>query len=119
MQRRKSQRHVNAARARWRAAEMRADAEREAGIPDREPIIDARQPVDLDLRTWGGPHLRIEPRLGYVSGRAIDVQTGKPVDCAALKTLLHRIADRLPRMMAVRELPERITQRDEADATAC
>lgn len=54
MQRRKSQRHVNAARARWRAAEMRAEAEREEGIPDREPIIDARQPFEMDLRTWGG-----------------------------------------------------------------
>lgn len=102
MQRRKSQRHVNAARARWRAAELRADAEREADIPDREPIIDARQQIDLDLRTWCGPHLRIEPRMGYVSGRAIDMQTGTAIDCAALKTLLHRIADRLPRMTSLR-----------------
>ena len=34
MQRRKSLRHVNAANARWCRAEARAQAERDAGIPD-------------------------------------------------------------------------------------
>jgi hypothetical protein len=100
MQKRKSQRHANAARARWRAAEHRAQAEREDGIPDRPLLDDARQPIDLDLRTWGGPRLRIVPRAGYIAGRQIDADSGAVTDCAALKTLLHRIADKLPRMRA-------------------
>jgi hypothetical protein len=50
MQRRKSKRHQLAARARWRNAEARAQAERDAGIPDREPATDYRQPCTIDLR---------------------------------------------------------------------
>ena len=84
------------ANARWRAAEARAQVEREAGIPDRPGLVDMRQPFDLDLRTWGGPALHIEPRLGYIAARSRDLETGA-VDCAALKTLLHRLADSLPR----------------------
>jgi hypothetical protein len=98
MQRRKSLRHQRAANSRWR--EVKAQAERDAGIPDREPATDLRQPIDLDLRTWGGPHLRIVPRLGYIAGRAVDAATGEVKDRAALKTLLHRIADQLPRTAA-------------------
>lgn len=98
----KSQRHVNAARARWRAAEMRAEAEREAGIPDREPIPDNRRAIDLDLSTWGGSQLVIEPRLGYVGARAVDKATGQVVASAAIKALLHSIADQLPRRLSTR-----------------
>ena len=89
------------ARCRWRAAELRAQAERDAGIPDREPYFDARQPIDLDLRSYGGPWLHIEPRIGYVSVRVLD-ETGAVVQCAALKTALHRIADALPRTLSAR-----------------
>lgn len=96
MQRRKSDRHVRAANARWRAAVDRAEAERDAGIPDREPDADMRQPISLDLSSYGGQRLRIEPRRGYIACRAIDEATGEVADCAALKTLLHRIADKLP-----------------------
>lgn len=32
---------------------------------------DARQPITIDLSSYGGPCLRIEPRLGYISVRAI------------------------------------------------
>ncbi len=95
MQRRKSIRHVRAANARWRAAEARAQAERDAGIPDRPALVDRRQPIDLDLTSWGGPRLHIEPRLGYIAARA--VADDGSVQVAALKTLLHRIADGLPR----------------------
>jgi hypothetical protein len=83
------------ANARWRAAEARAQAERDAGTPDRPMLTDMRRPFDLDLTTWGGPRLHIEPRIGYIAARAID-QTGA-VQVAALKTLLHRLADSLPR----------------------
>lgn len=48
MQRRKSLRHVNAAKVRWRKAEQRAQAERDAGIPDVP--LDLREPITLDLR---------------------------------------------------------------------
>jgi hypothetical protein len=101
MQRRKSPRHQRAARARWRAAEQRADSERDEGLPDREPLTDARQPIELDLRSYGGRRLRIEPRLGYIACRVID-DTGAVVACAALKTALHMIADGLPRTLGER-----------------
>jgi hypothetical protein len=105
MQRRKSARHVNAARARWRMAEARAAAEREDGIPDDPLPVDARQPFDLDLRTWGGPWLRIEPRAGYIAARAIDAASGAVLTCCALKTLLHNVADRMPRTASCRSTP--------------
>ena len=100
MQRRKSQRHVRAAAARWRAAQDRAEAERAAGIEDLPMPTDARQPLDLDLRSWGGPLVRIEPRAGYIAGRAIDVEAGQLIECAALKTLLRTIARKLPRTLS-------------------
>lgn len=104
MQRRKSKRHQIAARARWRAAEALAEAERDSGIHDREPAQDFRQPFDLLLRSAGYKDLRIEPRIGYVAWRAVDVDTGDVVDCAALKTLLRNVAERLPRMLGARNL---------------
>ena len=102
MQRRKSARHVKAANARWRMD--RADSERAAGIPDRLPMSDCRQPLVLDLTSYGGKRLRIEPRLGYVACRVIDDESGAVVQCAALKTALHSIADSLPRTLGVRNL---------------
>lgn len=101
MQRPKSARHVKAAQAKWRAAEARAQAERDAGIPDREDVPDLRQPFPLDLRSAGGELWHIEPRLGYVSWRALN-QAGEVKHCAALKTLLTRIAAKLPRMVSAR-----------------
>lgn len=100
MQRRKSRRHQIAAMARWRAARWHADYEREAGIPDRPAPTDCRDTITLDLRSYGGRLYRIEPRLGYIACRATD-DSGQ-VECAALKTLLHRIADSLPRTMGAR-----------------
>ena len=63
---------------------------------------DSRQPFDLDLRQAGGRNLHIEPRLGYVAWRAVDADSGVVLYCAALKELLHQIADDLPRMLAAR-----------------
>lgn len=51
----------------------------------------------LDLTSYGGRRLRIEPRIGYIACRLIDDDSGAVEDCAAIKTLLHRIADALPR----------------------
>lgn len=87
---------------RSRSRERRAQDERDAGIPDREPMTDARQPFALMLRAAGYRDLRIEPRLGYVAWRAVDADTGEVVHVAALKELLHWIADRVPRMLAMR-----------------
>jgi hypothetical protein len=91
------------AQCRWRAAEQRAQAERDAGIRDRDPYIDARQPITIDLRSYGGQLLHIEPRAGYIAVRVLD-ESGAVVQCAALKTALHRIADDLPRTLAPRNL---------------
>ena len=104
MQRRKSARHVNAAKARWRAAEDRAEAEREEGIEELPMLSDTRQPLELDLRTWGGPLVHIEPRAGYISARAFDAETSELIECAALKTLLRTIARRLPRTLSPRAM---------------
>ncbi len=89
------------ASCRWRAAGQRAQAERDAGIHDREPIVDARQPIEIDLRSYGGDLLCIEPRVGYVAVRVLD-GSGSVLHCAAIKTVLHRIADGLPRTMPPR-----------------
>lgn len=102
MQRQKSQRHVQAANARWRA--QLAQDERDAGIPDREPITDVREPTTLDLRSHGGRFWRIEPRLGYIACRGIDGETSTVVHCASIKELLHKIADETPSTMGRRNL---------------
>ena len=99
MQNHKSQRHVRAANARWR--EVAAQAERDAGIADRADD-DCRRPISLDLRCVGGPDLTLEPRAGYVAWRARSNDMGQVLHCAALKELLHKIADELPRMLAAR-----------------
>ena len=83
--------------ARYRAAERRAQAERDAGIPDRTDD-DCRQPIALDLSSVGGRCLTLEPRRGYLAYRARDVATGEVIACGALTALLHQLADGLPRM---------------------
>lgn len=104
MQRHKSQRHVKAANARWRAAEWKAEAKREAGIPDAPLLTDCRVAFPLPLKSAGFRDLQIEPRLGYVSWRARDVETEEVIHCAALKELLRWIARQVPRMLAERNL---------------
>ena len=102
MQRHKSQRHVNAANARWRAAEMRAQQERDAGIDDEPIHEDGRDPFPLPFRALGYRDLMIEPRLGYISWRAIDKDSGEVLHCAALKELMRWIMARVPRRMGAR-----------------
>lgn len=118
MQRRKSQRHVAAARSRWRRAEQRADDERAAGIPDRGPA-DNRQPITLALSAMGWRDVSIEPRLGYISWRCVDQKTGDVLHCAASKEMMRWIASQLPRMLGARNwIGDGYTARDEADAAA-
>ena len=102
MQAPKSARHIRAANARWRAAELRADVERADGIEDRALDADMRSPIRLDLAAAGYLDVIFEPRIGYVSWCLIDARSGERIECAALKTLLHRIADRLPRTLGAR-----------------
>ena len=100
MQRPKSARHVHAANTRWRADAARD--ERDVGIPDRMAPEDFRRPFALPLKSAGYRDLHIEPRLGYVAWRALDVETGELLHCAALKELLRWVAAQVPRMMAER-----------------
>ena len=101
MHKRKSRRHQRAANARWRNAKSAADAEREAGIPDREPPM-VRPVWSLDLRAVGGPWWRCEPRIGYIADRVYDQATGALVMCAPPKTIL-----RAATAMVARRLGER------------
>ena len=105
---------------RYNARSRQAQWARDDGIPDREPIEDTRAAFDLPLKAAGYFDLLIQPRLGYVSWRAIDKATGTVLHCAALKELLHWIADRVPRYMALRnfEAPQHYSARDDADAAA-
>ena len=88
--------------SRWRSAELRASAERADGIPDRAPDTDMRSPLRFDLAAEGYRDVIVEPRIGYVAWRLLDAHSGKCIECAALKTLLHRLADRLPRTLGMR-----------------
>lgn len=81
---------------------MRAQAERDAGVPDVPMPSDARQPFDLPLAHLGYRNLRIEPRSGYVSWRAVDADTGERLHAAALKEMLRWVASQVPRMLAAR-----------------
>ncbi len=40
--------------------------------------------------------------MGYVSWRAVDAESGEVLHVAALKELLHKLADDLPRWLALR-----------------
>lgn len=100
MQRHKSKRHVNAANARWRRDA--AQAERDAGIPDMPMPVDVREAIQLDLRPAGGDLWVIEPVPGKIAWRAKS-HRGE-VRRAAFKTLLHDLADALPKTLGERNL---------------
>jgi hypothetical protein len=97
MQRFKSKRHVRAANARW----QRAQAERDAGIPDRPAPTDCRDEIPLDLRSAGGQLWLLRPCPGKIAWDAID-EHGRPQRRAALKSLLRSLADDLPRQLGAR-----------------
>lgn len=99
MQRHKSKRHVRAANARWRAAEERAHAERDAGIPDVPVFDDSRRPFLLPLSYFGFRDLWMEPRIGYIGWRAMDPETREVIYCAASKEMLRWLALKVPKML--------------------
>lgn len=75
--------------SRFAQAERRAQAERDAGIPDRTDA-DTRATWWLDLRPVGGPWWRCEPRAGYVSYRVYAEPAGERVMCSTPKTIIAR-----------------------------
>lgn len=79
-----------------RAEAKRAAAEA-AGIPMRTDD-DARQPIHIDLTCAGGDCLVVEPIRGrLLKWRARKMDTGEVIGRGALKTVLHALADKLPR----------------------
>jgi hypothetical protein len=86
--------------SRYAAAERKAQAQRDAGIPDREP--DQRVTWWIDLRPIGGPWWRCEPRIGYISYLVYAEPGGERVMCGPPKTILARAAALLPRVMSAR-----------------
>lgn len=80
------------------AEERRANALAQ-GLPERVDE-DFRTDCFIDLRGAGGPLLVLQPRRGYVAWRV--VENGKVIDCAAIKTALHRIGDRMVRIRSPR-----------------
>lgn len=86
--------------SRFAQAERKAQAQRDAGIPDRE--TDQRSTWWLDLRPVGGPWWRCEPRIGYVSYRVYVETTGERVMCGPPKTILAAAAAKLGRPQSAR-----------------
>ena len=84
-------------------AEARMQRAAEAGIPVRTDA-DCRRPIRLDLTSAGGPKLTLYPRRGYQAWRAVDDNSGEVVECAAIKALLHSLADSLPKTLGSRNL---------------
>ncbi len=81
------------------ARDARAEAQREAGIPDRMDL-DHRTACFVDLRGNGGSLYTLEPRRGYVAWRVVD--GGSVVFCGSIKQALHWIADQQARCSAMR-----------------
>jgi len=62
---------------------------------------DFRSACTLDLRGAGGPVLTLHPVRGKVAWRAVN-QSGAVVARAAIKALLHAVADDMHRMQSPR-----------------
>ena len=84
---------------RFAAAERKAQAERDAGIPDRQapPLL---PPLLLDLRGAGGPHWRCEHRPGTCQWRVFDADTGARMMCGQIGGIISAAHKATPRMRA-------------------
>lgn len=98
MRQSKSVRHQRSADARWRKAE----SERADGIPDRQPLVDARQAIPLPLSRAGWRDVTLEPRIGYVSWRCRDDASGEVLACHAMGQMMRWIAAQVPRQLGAR-----------------
>ena len=86
---------------RFAAAERKAQAERDAGIPDR-PAMVALQPLLIDLRGAGGPHWRCEHKPGSCQWRVYEADTGERVMCGQIGGILTAAHRATPRMLSAR-----------------
>lgn len=103
--------------SRFAQAERKAQAERDAGIPDR-PAPVALPPVLLDLRGAGGPHWRCEHKPGTCQWRVYDADTGDRVRCGQIGGIIAAAHRATPRMRSADDAGG-YSARDEADAAAC
>lgn len=87
---------------RW--AQDRADYERSIGIPDREPIVDDRDVVPMDLSLHGGKRWQIEPRLGYTSCRVRDLDTEAVEFTGTMKQCLRWLSRQVVHRLGARNL---------------
>ena len=85
------------------AAERRAQARRDAGIPDR-PAPVALPPVLIDLRGAGGPYWRAEHKPGTCQWRVYDAGSGERVMCGQIGGVVSAAHKRTPRMLSERAL---------------
>ena len=83
------------------AAERRADAQRDAGIPDR-PAPQQLAPVLIDLRGAGGPYWRAEHMPGTCRWRVYEAGTGERVMVAQIGGIVAAAHKATPRMLSVR-----------------
>ena len=87
-------------------AERKAQAARDAGIPDR-PAPVALQPVLIDLRGAGGPHWRCEHKPGTCRWLVYEADTGERVMCCQIGGIISAAHKATPRMLSERATAER------------
>lgn len=92
--------HRRTASSRLAQAERKAQAERDAGIPDR-PLVQL-QPMLIDLRGAGGPYWRAEHKAGTCRWLVYDAQTGARVMCAKAGGVISAAHKMVPAMLAER-----------------
>lgn len=77
---------------------------RKNGRPAKTREKDSREVITLDLRTHGGKHWQIEPRLGYTSCRLRDVDSGAVEFCGTMKQCLREVSRVLAHRLGSRGL---------------
>jgi len=83
------------------AAERRAQARRDAGIPDRPALVSLPQ-ITLDLRGCGGPHWRAEHKPGTCQWRVYEASTGERVMAGRIGGVISAAHKQTPAMLAER-----------------
>lgn len=97
-------------------AERKAQAERDAGIPDR-PAPVALPPLLLDLRGAGGPHWRCQHKPGTCQWLVYEADTGARIMNGQICGVIAAAHKATPRMRAADDSGG-YSARDEADSAA-